>query len=414
KEFTIPYNAETGYYEATFDTTIYDDGNYNISAEIFDFSKKNITTEKIFFKIDNNPPDVKWLSPISGSYVSGEIRIEAKIEDKFLSSAMYTVDESGWYELDKKINTSLISDGEHEITIRAIDERGQITKSKIMVLVDNIAPEVMIVSPKNRAHISSNEKLVVYASGGVSKVLVSIDNGSYTEIYRPAPERPYEYNLDNYAFATGNHTIKVKSIDFAGHENWASIEIFVDIDAPKIEVVKPKKRAESGKVEFLIHVVDDSNVGEVFLNIDGKLIEMLDVGDGLYSYSWKTSEDDNGVYRYHYKVKDTLGNVNITSGVVEIENSPDYWKTTLESLPLIFFIFVVCLVISIVVLLKTGKISSWLGKERKVCKKKKFLKKGEKIDAKLNFRTNEATSDSLIDSIKEIRVEGEVLSDGKR
>ncbi|MEW5759723.1 MAG: Ig-like domain-containing protein, partial [Candidatus Thermoplasmatota archaeon] len=116
KNLTIPYNTETGYYELPMDTTIYKDGGYNITAEINDYSGKVTKTQTVLFNVDNNPPEVNWVWPISGAYISGEITLDVIVNDTFLTTVSYTVDESGWVDMEKPFNTTLVSDGEHTIT----------------------------------------------------------------------------------------------------------------------------------------------------------------------------------------------------------------------------------------------------------------------------------------------------------
>ncbi|MEW5760324.1 MAG: Ig-like domain-containing protein, partial [Candidatus Thermoplasmatota archaeon] len=390
-ETTVSYNSQTGYYEYTFDTTTQNDGIYNISAVAYDFSGKKANSTVVGFKLDNNPPDVTWVWPISGAYLSGEVRLNVIVNDSFLSSKMYTVDESGYVPLEKIFDTTLTSDGEHKLTVRAVDTAGHITSSSITVIVSNIAPETAIISPMENEHVAGIKKLQVYSSGAVKKALVSIDNGSFNEIFKG--EKGYEYNIDTTTLLSGSHTITVKTIDFAEHVSLNSVNIVVDNDAPSIEIKKPKG-GQKGSVEFMVIVTDESKIENVYIKLGETWIEMTEIESNTYTFDWITGEEDNGAHRYQIKALDALGNEGIINGRVIVENPTNYWKAFQDNLPGIAFIFFIALLIAFIISKRAKGIQIFVGKE-KIKKEKMFITPGKKLKEEV----------SLIEDIKETKVE---------
>ncbi|MEW5759625.1 MAG: Ig-like domain-containing protein, partial [Candidatus Thermoplasmatota archaeon] len=406
-EISIPYSADSGYYEAAFDTSLQKDGIYNLSAKITDYSGRSVSTPMTFFRLDNNPPAVTWVYPTSGAYISGEVRLNVIVEDIFLSSAMYTVDDTGWVDLKKIVDTTKISDGEHELTVRAVDTAGHITKSKITVIVDNVAPETIILSPIEGEHIGGVKTIEVYAGGGVNKVWVSIDNGTYTEIHRGAPDRPYEYNLDTKKLASGFHTIEIKSVDFTGHETLGTVNVIVDNDGPEINIKKPKGTQE-GYVYFGVEVNDLSDVKEVWLSIGGgEWVELIEIEEGYYIYTWYTTEKDNGVHRYQIKAVDNIGNINLFSGSVDVKNPPNYGKIFLDLIPLLGFAFAVFAFALIIVLVRSGRFQRWLRRELVVVEEKPEIK--ELPEEKVKIEEEEG----ILEGIKEIKIEERKIEEEK-
>ena len=79
--YTLAYNANSGYYEATIDTYFMDDGVYEVYAVALDVSGYTTETTHIFIGIDNTVPTLQVLAPMDGAYVSDTITIEAVVND---------------------------------------------------------------------------------------------------------------------------------------------------------------------------------------------------------------------------------------------------------------------------------------------------------------------------------------------
>ncbi len=367
----IPYNSETGYYEYSIDTRTMADGIYTINATAFDKSEKSSDMDSITFRVDNTPPDLTIISPLNGEYIKEEVLINVSVFDTFDYNVKYTVDDSGWTDIANLFNTSLVADNEHQITVLATDEAGHITERTVTVIVDNIAPELIILEPKNGTHVTAELLLSVYTGGGVSKVTASIDDGMPLDMVSLGINSPYEITYDTTELEDGYHTIYVSSIDFTGQESNRECEVFVDNMGPEIIIVKPTpKHVGSGNILFEVNASDDSQIEAVYIKIDNSDWKPMQYDNytGNYTYRWLTTENDNRGHDYEIKTVDTLGNEEVIRSRLKVENPTNLWRAFQENLPGIGFLFFIFFIVLIFVLLKVGKLQSWYREEKKAPK----------------------------------------------
>ncbi len=364
----IPYNSETGYYEYSVDTRTVSDGIYFINATAFDKSGKWTISKTVGFCVDNTPPDLTIVSPANGDYISDEVIINVTVVERFGYTVKYTVDDSGWVTIEVPFNTTLVSDNEHFITVQAVDESGHITERGITVIVDNIAPELVILSPKNGTHVSGELLVSVYAGGGVRKVTMSVDDGLEMDMVTLGINAPYENTLDTRELEDGLYTVYINSIDFTGQESSRRTEIFVDNSGPGILMVNPQPFAtKASHIRFMVNVTDDTGIEGVYINIDSTTWRSMiyDNYTGNYTYSWYTTEDDNRVHDYEIKTVDSLGNEEVYRNKVKVDNPRSIWRAFQENLPGIAFIFLIIFIFLLFVLLKVGKLQAWYREDKK-------------------------------------------------
>jgi hypothetical protein len=381
----IPYNSETGYYEYSIDTRTVDDGVYTIYATAYDQSGKSSLVDSLTFRVDNTPPDLTIVSPSNGEYVKEEIMMDVSVNDTFDYTVKYTVDDSGWTAIEDLFNTTLVSDDEHLITVRATDSAGHVTERSVTVIVDNIAPELVILEPKNGTHHAGEFTLSVFAGGGVQKVTVSIDSENAQDMVSLGTNAPYEIAVNTWDYEDGWHTIYVLSIDFTGQESEQEIAVFFDNSAPEIILVRPRPHSKrSGDIKFEVNATDDTQVEAVYIKIDNNewTAMLYDNYTGNYTYKWPTSESDNAWHDYEIKTVDTLGNEEVLREKVNVKNSLNVWGAFQDNLPGIGFFFLIFFIVLLFVLLKVGTLQAWYREEKKPPKpksgKKKKSKKGKK------------------------------------
>ncbi len=364
----VPLNSETGYYEYSVDTRTVDDGIYAINATAYDKSGKWTEALPIDFRVDNMPPDLTIVSPLNGEYVSDEIMIEVSVIDTFDYTVKYSVDDSGWVPIEEPFNTTFVSDNEHKITVRAVDEAGHITDREVTVIVDNIAPELVILEPINGTHLNGEIYINIYAGGGVQKVMLNVDGGMEFEIVRVGINDPYETTIDTMEYEDGWHTIEARSIDFTGHETFRSVDVFMDNSGPIIGLVNPYLyQRKGGTIKFEVNCTDDTGVETVYINLDNTEWKamFLDNLTGNYTYRWKTNENDDRIHEFEIKAVDTLGNEEVIISRVKVTNNKDYWRAFQDNLPGLSAISLIIFIILLFILLKVGTLQRWYREEEK-------------------------------------------------
>jgi len=363
------YNSQTNYYEYTVATNGIPDGTYNISVTIYDRSGKRTDIGPINFNIDNNAPILMINSPVSNEFVSGNKLIEVEVIDVFPTTKYYNVDGSGWVTTDVPWATRKGSDGEHTLEIRAVDAAGHSIEQKLTVNVDNTAPKISVVLPKENDYISGIYTIKVYASDtfGVESVKLRLDNSQPMEISQNPSSGLYELPIDTTKLnlADGEHKLIVEAEDKGFQISNATLLIYIDNSPPMIRLQYPKIGVS--RVDIVVNATDLSGIDKVLINIDGTGWQELNSYPGknnTFRYIWRTKVSDNGYHQFEIKAIDNLGNEDISSGELRISNEEEeeYYDFLLKSMPLIIFIFILILTIIVFVLFKRGTFSSWLGR----------------------------------------------------
>ncbi|MEF8873527.1 MAG: Ig-like domain-containing protein [Candidatus Thermoplasmatota archaeon] len=358
----LSYDRDSGYYVYEIDTRNIADGTYTFEATATDPIGNTDTTNTITFHVDNNPPVLDINSPKNGEYIRDTVELNVTAEDEYLEDVKYSVDDTGFVPIEEELNTTRLSDGDHTITVRAIDEAGHTTTRKVTVIVDNIAPTIRVHSPRREEVISGEHELEVFVDSEVQEVMIEFpeeDLGPFT-MEKTAEENRYSYLLDSTELTgkdgTGVFDVRVSVKDVAGHERGRQFEITVDNAGPMIEMVGPvdnigNETTVKGSTTFSLNVSSLAGVEDVQINIEGRgWQDMMLVKNNTYMYQWEAGDEEDGDYTYVIRIEDSAGNVNQYSGSIEVENPPDYWQIFQNNIPGISFLLIVILIIFILYL----------------------------------------------------------------
>ncbi len=247
------YNPSSGYYEATLDTTLEaEDGYWNVTAYARDLSGKINVTDTVEFRVVNHDPELNIHSPQHGEYVSGDVRINATVEDAFPGPIYYSVDEGGWTPIIVPWETTGYSDGEHRLDIKATDQAGNEVVRTIRVTVINTEPEISILSPVEDQFVEDWFQFRVNARHSVEVDRVDADIfGSIQELTYDSDSGYYVYELDTRNIDDGTYNFSAKAVDPIGNEvETETITFNVDNNPPVIDIHSPQNG------EYIRGVVD--------------------------------------------------------------------------------------------------------------------------------------------------------------
>jgi len=120
---------------------------YTITYDVSDLSGNAAPqVTRIVHVVDTTPPDVAVNSPITGALVSGSILVTASALDNVAVSLVQFVINGTVIDTDTSLpystswDTTSVNDGTHAITVRAIDDSGNIADHMINVTVSNALP----------------------------------------------------------------------------------------------------------------------------------------------------------------------------------------------------------------------------------------------------------------------------------
>ncbi len=371
------YNSQTNYFEYSIALNTILDGEYDIKIKAVDKSGKVTNIGPIKILVDNNAPVLKINKPLSNDFVSKSIPIDITVSDAFPTEEYYSIDGSGWISTDISWQTTSGRDGEHLVSIRAIDSAGHITERTITVYVDNTDPRVTLILPKENDYITGIYTVKVFASdtSGIDSVQLVIDDGIKFDILQNPSTGLYEVPIDTTKLnlEDGLHTFEFEVRDKVFRLSTTSTQVFIDNTPPEIILDYPK--SGGGQIYFKINATDLSGIDKVLINIDGTGWQEINtyMNDSYtHRYIWRTSRKDNGKHEFNIKAIDILGNEAKVTGELEIENKKeeDYFQSFMDILPLIAFIVFIILIIIIFMLFRRGTFQKWMRRTREAEKAK--------------------------------------------
>jgi hypothetical protein len=244
------FNSFTGYFEYTVDTSVFTDGEVNITAVAHDEAgNANMTITNMTFYIDNNPPMVVVTEPAQGDYVEGAVNITVNISDgPFIPSGEWRVDGGPWQKLAVTGNefifhwsTANLTDGQHTVTIRAVDKLHHVTSLDLQVIVDNHNPFADLVAPLRDQFVEG--VLVFRASAsdaiGLSNVTMRFNGTNYTMTYNGV-SRQYDYAVNTLGYEDGVYNVTVTAVDLSGKVTVVGpITFNIDNNDPTLAVNEP-------------------------------------------------------------------------------------------------------------------------------------------------------------------------------
>jgi uncharacterized protein involved in tellurium resistance len=269
---------------------------------------------------DTTPPTVSITSPANGATVNGTITITANASDNvgvtkvsfYIDGKYLNYDTSAPY--GRGWNTTTASNGQHTITVKALDAAGNVSavaaRTVIVSNADNVAPTVNITSPANGATVSGTISIFADASDnvGVTKVSFYI-NGKYLNYDTTAP---FGRGWNTATLPNGQHTITVRALDAAGNvSSDATVTVNVnnsDSTPPSVNITSHADGATvSGTISILANATDNVAVTKVSFYIDGKYLN-YDL-TAPWGRGWNTTTVANGPHTITVRALDAAGNV---------------------------------------------------------------------------------------------------------
>ena len=188
------------------------------------------STKSSNIPMDNTEPTISFISPSNESAVSSpNVNVSWTGFDYGSGIAYYEIKIDGKVYSNKGTSTSHtflnVTEGNHDIYIKAVDKLGNSQGSSIALIVDTTPPVVSIKFPKNRIEIKSFRIAVAWSGfdelSGVGHYEVRIDENLWVNV---ATNTTYTFSQ----LSDGTHIIDVKVIDKAGNFKQARIVFSVN------------------------------------------------------------------------------------------------------------------------------------------------------------------------------------------
>jgi hypothetical protein len=325
-----PYNATAGLFEfnCTFPAD-YSLGMFGIGIEAIDPYYYAVRTMIRPFYVRNNIPIVSaTLSPrnvIGNETVLINLTasdIETSVKQLQLTASVVT--PSG-----KEVSVQLtLVDSTFTATFNDTSEEGVYLFSVIVTdsdggsavkvgyfEVDNTAPSVVILSPKNGSVVSGivNTTFVAWDAKLVNASLI-IDAGIPIDVTGTT-----SFTLNTTELLDGPHVIKLLASDLAGNDAETSIRIIIDNTPPTATLLTPANGSFVSGTTNVTFSFRDDNLKSATLLLDGKIIS--DVTNKTF-HLWNTTQATDGEHILMLIVIDKAGNSRTFEKTVTVDNTP--------------------------------------------------------------------------------------------
>jgi len=234
---------------------------------------------------DTTDPLVALDAPLSGATVSGHVSWSATASDDVGVVSVSFLADGEPVETDLtepwggSWDSTSVVNGEHEVSVEAVDGAGNEASAAVNVLVANeggLDPSaVMISSPTEDAELCGTVNVEVTASAEVVQVLFSLD-GEDMELDTSAP---FAWQWDTSVTGEGPHAITATGSDADGASAVDSVSVLVNNDvescnnAPSVVFEEPLEgETVRGVVDVKLDASDDDGVVSVVVYVDSGLL----------------------------------------------------------------------------------------------------------------------------------------------
>ncbi|MFW3146337.1 MAG: right-handed parallel beta-helix repeat-containing protein [Thermoplasmatota archaeon] len=219
------------------------------------------------FYVDTAKPKCNIFQPFEGEVIAVDhVKVIYNITDETtgIASSEISLDDGDWNNIERSGSYifSELADGEHTVRIRASDRGNNTMTSMVSFIVDSMAPSVRFTCPENGTISSKKNQLVKWEAldnmTGLEVLEMKLDSGKWLDVLGRS-----EFGFTS--LPDGEHVVKLKAIDGALHEAYASVYFTIDTTPPTITDKKPS--GESVFPDAALEITFNEAVDEFTLNV---------------------------------------------------------------------------------------------------------------------------------------------------
>lgn len=312
------------------DTSIFRDGNHTLYAVAYDYAGHK-SVDSIGVKIENYYPSANITEPENQSLVSGYVSVTYYVYDDNLDEARLYGNDTllastirvgySTYTLD----TKQFSDGNLWLKIVAVDKDGLTSTYKILLTIDNTPPALEVSSPSNRSYVRGHVPIRFTTSDKHPREYGVYLNGSL--IANDTRTGSIELDLDTTSYTDGLYNLTIYTVDVLGNVNVSTRFFTIDNTPPEASIISPGNgEVVSGTVDINVSANDNIGLERVIIYINGtvvfnKTVDPDNPTDPTYTYSWDTTNYDDGPYNVTVETIDLAGNTATSQEIVNVNNA---------------------------------------------------------------------------------------------
>ncbi len=185
------------------------------------------------FNIDLTDPELMITSPAADASTSSSVISWTCSDNMGISSTEISVDSQAWESVDMADELSFnyvldVSDGKHDIQIRATDLAGNEVVESISFTLDTTAPTLLILTPSEGAAIRGGDVEITWESSDdilVDSTEINVDGSGWTAV------TPSGVDTLSLELGHGEHTVQLRVTDSAGNQKVSSVTFEVNSSA---------------------------------------------------------------------------------------------------------------------------------------------------------------------------------------
>jgi hypothetical protein len=242
----------TADWTSSYDSSVLIDGEYTIRA-VAAADNGASSAAAVAVTVDNTPPDVALTSHADGSALTGAVLLEGTAFDAVEVDRVEIAVDGGDYDLVQgteswtyPLNTGLLSEAPHALSLRATDTAGNTQVLGVTVYVDPTPPAVAFASPAAGSYFRAQDFLIEGTSGNMEDgdaLEISFDGSSFTPVDVFAdPWSSWEHTLNPVtdSLPDGPLTVTVRATSaISGAVTLASRAYVVDTTPPAAAFAQP-------------------------------------------------------------------------------------------------------------------------------------------------------------------------------
>ncbi len=349
-DVALGYNAASGFFEWTTDTSTWEDGVYTIKPFATELSGRAYNGAlSIGFTVDNNAPSLVVEAPMDGEIILNEtylviVQADDEVFGLMPGDVQWRVDANPWMDMDTGTSgwtadwfTTDYADGEHTLSFRATDTAGHTVTHSVRVTVDNTDPTISLNTPSEDEFVSGVYTFSARAADSLGVRSVEMHFGfsdaawltDSMSTYNPSTGY-WELTVDTATLPEGQAVISLTATDNSGRITVSNVYNFaVDNKAPSLLLLSPVpgEVVLDGMLEVLVNASDEGFAlgdGNVEYNLDATgwmAMSNLSGEPSLWGFDLNTTVMTDGEHTLVFRVTDLAGHVTSTFVDFMVDNT---------------------------------------------------------------------------------------------
>lgn len=306
-----------GNYAYTWNTSLYDDGAYEVLLIVVD-KANNTSINCVTVIVDNTVPHVQILQQTT--YVRRNSNITIYVYDSNLRNASLLCNDTlidcwtdiGFHTVYWDTSNGAYADGNYILEVEVFDKSGNCAESSLLVTVDNTPPMAEIILPANGTYVSGIINVnFSFADENLQCAVLTIDGETIADV----TSQTY-YELDTRQISDGEHILVLKVTDEAGNFEKSKLTLIVDNTKPTAEISFPKNNSIIAGETILTFSVRDANLKNATLKINNMFWNVTNIT----SLTINTHILQDGYYEVTLEVFDMAENQEFAKITIAVDN----------------------------------------------------------------------------------------------